>query len=175
MRGVQTDAGTIEADEVVIAAGTGSAELLAGVGVALEIDTPAGLLVHSRPHAPLLNGLVIGDVAHVRQTAEGRIVAGSDFGGTEPGDDAAATARALFAAVREMLAGADELALDFHTIGYRPMPADGFPIIGRPAGLAGPLCHGHAFRRHAGAGGRPLCRRGNSLRRPQRALGSLRG
>ena len=137
MRGVQTDAGTIEADEVVIAAGTGSAELLAGVGIALEIDTPAGLLVHSRPHAPLLKGLVIGDIAHVRQTAEGRIVAGSDFGGTEPGDDAAATARSLFDAVRKMLAGADELELDFHTIGYRPMPSDGFPIIGRPAGLQG--------------------------------------
>ena len=135
--GVLTDEGRLAADEVVIAAGTGSSELLAGIGVALPVETPPGLLVHSKPHAPLLNGLVIGEVAHVRQTAEGRIVAGSDFGGAEPGADAAATAQALFAEVRAMLAGADNLALDFHTVGYRPTPADGFPVIGRPAGTGG--------------------------------------
>ena len=36
-----------------------------------------------------------------------------------------------------MLAGAADLALDFHTVGYRPTPADGFPVIGRPAGTGG--------------------------------------
>jgi glycine/D-amino acid oxidase-like deaminating enzyme len=29
-----------------------------------------------------------------------------------------------------MIRGSDDLMLDFHTIGYRPMPADGFPIVG---------------------------------------------
>ena len=36
-----------------------------------------------------------------------------------------------------MLVGGDRLELDFHTIGYRPMPADGFPIIGRAEGIDG--------------------------------------
>ena len=88
--GVETAEARIEADEVVVAAGTGSAALLSGIGFDLPLDTPPGLLVHSKPHPKLLNGLVIGDVAHVRQTADGRIVAGADFGGAEPGADAEA-------------------------------------------------------------------------------------
>ena len=51
VRGVQTDTGTLEADEVVIAAGTGSAELLAGVGVALgSRRRPACWFIHGRTH-----------------------------------------------------------------------------------------------------------------------------
>ena len=33
--------------------------------------------------------------------------------------------------------GADGLELDFHTVGYRPTPTDGFPIIGRAEGVDG--------------------------------------
>lgn len=135
--GVDTSAGRITADEVVIAAGAGSPALAATAGIELPIETPPGLIVHSRPYEKLLNGLVIGDRLHMRQTAEGRVIAGSDFGGADPGMDAAATARDLFAAMKAMLRGADGLELDFHTIGYRPTPVDGFPIIGRPEGTSG--------------------------------------
>ncbi len=135
--GVATDEGRIEADEVVVAAGAASVGLLAGIGFTLPLDTPPGLLVHSRPSEKRLNGLVIGDVAHVRQTADGRIVAGADFRGADPGLDAEATAHDLFAKVKAMLANASDLAFDYLTIGYRPTPADGFPVIGRPGGVDG--------------------------------------
>jgi glycine/D-amino acid oxidase-like deaminating enzyme len=36
-----------------------------------------------------------------------------------------------------MLRGADALEPDFHTLGYRPTPADGFPVVGRPDGRRG--------------------------------------
>ena len=35
------------------------------------------------------------------------------------------------------LRGAGDLELDFHTVGYRPAPIDGFPIIGRAEGMDG--------------------------------------
>jgi glycine/D-amino acid oxidase-like deaminating enzyme len=135
--GVDTPNGPIAADEVVIAAGVGSPDIAATAGIKLPIETPPGLIVHSRPYARLLNGLVIGDRLHMRQTAEGRIIAGSDFGGADPGMDADATAHKLFAAMKSMLRGADGLELDFHTVGYRPTPIDGFPIIGRTEGVDG--------------------------------------
>lgn len=135
--GVDTSGGRIVADEVVIAAGAGSAAIAATAGLKLPIETPPGLIVHSRPYEKLLNGLVIGDRLHMRQTAEGRIIAGSDFGGADPGMDAEATARELYAAMKSMLRGADRLELDFHTVGYRPTPIDGFPIIGRAQGVSG--------------------------------------
>ncbi|RWN38274.1 FAD-binding oxidoreductase [Mesorhizobium sp.] len=135
--GVDTSTGPIAADEVVIAAGAGSPAIAATAGLKMPIETPPGLIVHSRPYEKLLNGLVIGDRLHMRQTAEGRIIAGSDFGGADPGMDAEATARDLFAAMKSMLRGADGLELDFHTVGYRPTPIDGFPIIGRAQGISG--------------------------------------
>ncbi len=135
--GIETAAGRLAADEVVLAAGTGTAALAATAGVGVPMTTPPGLLVHSHPHARLLNGLVLSPALHMRQTAEGRVVIGADFGGADPGADAGATARALFVKAKAMLRGADALALDFHTVGYRPTPADGFPVIGRADGLAG--------------------------------------
>ena len=135
--GITTPDAILRADEVVLAAGVASPELAATAGVSLPLDTPPGLLVHSRPHGRLLNGLVLGAGPHVRQTAGGRIVAGADFGGTEPSADSAGAARALFAELQAMLKGGDALSLDFHTLGYRPTPSDEFPIIGRAAGVDG--------------------------------------
>lgn len=130
--GVDTDGGAIAADEVVLAAGVAVPGLAATAGVEVAITTPPGLLVHSKPHPRLLNGLVLAEAAHLRQTADGRIVAGADFTGADPGDDADATARALFDRAKAMLKGADGLEFDRFTVGLRPTPFDGFPIVGRP-------------------------------------------
>ncbi|TPK89862.1 FAD-binding oxidoreductase [Mesorhizobium sp. B2-4-12] len=135
--GVDTSHGLVAADEVVIAAGVGSPDIAATAGVRLPIETPPGLIVHSRPYRKLLNGLVLAERLHMRQTAEGRIIAGSDFGGGDPGMDADATARELFAVMKAMLRDSAGLELDFHTIGYRPTPVDGFPVIGRAEGMRG--------------------------------------
>ncbi|ESY66666.1 MULTISPECIES: FAD-binding oxidoreductase [Mesorhizobium] len=135
--GVDTSHGLLATDEVVIAAGVGSADIAATAGINLPLETPPGLIVHSRPHEKLLNGLVLAERLHMRQTAEGRIIAGSDFSGADPGMDAQVTASELFAVLKASLRGGDGLTLDFHTVGYRPTPIDGFPIIGRAEGMDG--------------------------------------
>jgi glycine/D-amino acid oxidase-like deaminating enzyme len=135
--GVDTSHGLMAADEVVIAAGVGAPDIAATAGISLPIETPPGLIIHSRPYRKLLNGLVLAELLHMRQTAEGRIIAASDFGGADPGMDAEATARELFAVLKAMLRGGEGLELDFHTVGYRPTPIDGFPIIGRAEGMDG--------------------------------------
>jgi glycine/D-amino acid oxidase-like deaminating enzyme len=135
--GVMTDDGVLEADEVVLAAGAATNDLLSPLGHRLQIDTPAGLLVHTEPVGELLNGLVMAPRLHVRQTAEGRLVAGTDFGGTDPGENPEAAAVELFQALQAFLTGGEELRLSHHTIGYRPTPRDGVSAIGRIPGLAG--------------------------------------
>ncbi len=135
--GVMTEEGTIHADEIVIAAGAGTVQLLDSIGMKLKLTTPPGLLAHSKPARELLHGLVISPGLHVRQTAEGRLVSGAAFAGTDPLDRAAGLARELHAKVRATIAGAEAVELDFHTLGYRPNPADGFPAIGRPRNRAG--------------------------------------
>lgn len=41
-------------------------------------------------------------------------------------------AEELYDKVQALVTGAEAVKLDFHTVGYRPTPADGFPAIGRP-------------------------------------------
>jgi glycine/D-amino acid oxidase-like deaminating enzyme len=130
--GVMTDDGVIHADDVVVAAGAGSARLLDSVGITLRMTAPAGLLSHSQPAPRLLNGLVMSPGLHMRQTAEGRIVAGTDFAGADPEGRADELAAELQSKVQAMVRGAERLALDFYTVGNRPTPADGFSAIGRP-------------------------------------------
>ena len=36
-----------------------------------------------------------------------------------------------------MVIGAEHVEMDFHTLGFRPTPADGFPMIGRPQNREG--------------------------------------
>ncbi len=129
--GVMTEEGPLHADEIVLAAGAGVAELLGSVGVMLKFTAPAGLLSHSKPAPELLRGLVMTPGLHVRQTVEGRLVAGTDFEGADPVDKADELALDLHAKVRALVAGAETIELDFHTTGYRPTPADGFPAVGR--------------------------------------------
>lgn len=135
--GVEVGDDLLAADEVVVAAGIDTPRLAASAGVRLELDRPPGLIVHSRPHEPLLNGLVLAPDLHMRQTVDGRLVAGADFGGADPGDDAERTAREVFGRMRSMLRGAGKLQLDFHTVGTRPMPKDGFPVVSRAVGRPG--------------------------------------
>lgn len=137
IEGVMTDDGVIHAEETVIAAGVHSSALLDSAGITLKLTAPAGLLAHSKPAPRLLNGLVMTPGLHVRQTAGGRLVAGTDFAGADPEGDAEALAASLQARVEGLVAGAEGLGLDFLTVGHRPTPADGFPAIGRPQGREG--------------------------------------
>jgi len=140
--GPTTATGEIAAGRIVLASGTDTARLASSAGIDIPLEAPAGLLVHSRPVPKVLNGLVMAEKAHLRQTQEGRIVAGGDFGGTDPGGEANKAAAELFAAVQALLPNV-YLEMDFHTVGYRPTPKDGFPIVGptQCAGLYAAVLH----------------------------------
>ncbi len=135
--GIETSEGPMHGDHVVLAAGAGTAALAASADILVPLETPPGLIVHSRPAPKMLNGLVMAPELHLRQTAEGRIIAGSDFGGTDPGDNPQAAADALFDKVRAALKSGEALELDFHTVGYRPTPKDGLPILGNAGAAPG--------------------------------------
>lgn len=128
--GVRTAEGPIEADHVVLAAGVATEDLAASVGVPIPMTAPAGLLVQSKPHAPLVNSIVSAPDLHFRQTVDGRVVAGADYGGSDPGADGEAVAREVFETLKRKLRGGEELEFGRYTVGYRPTPGDGFPAIG---------------------------------------------
>jgi glycine/D-amino acid oxidase-like deaminating enzyme len=134
--GVMTGEGPILADEVIIAAGAQSARLAATAGVKLDVGAPGGVLVHTQVLPKLLTRLVVGPRIHLRQTAEGRIVAGSDFGGSPIEAGPETVADEMMALIRASVRGAEAAELYRYSVGYRPTPADGLPIISR-AGVPG--------------------------------------
>jgi len=125
------------ADEVVLAAGAATDLLLKMIDIKLSLDAPAGLLVHTHPTTKRLNGLIMSPEFHVRQTHAGRLVLGSDFSGTQPGDDPVATAAEVLAKLPRLISGVADLAMEYLTVGHRPTPGDGFPAIGRPKNIDG--------------------------------------
>jgi len=134
--GVRTLSGLIQADEVILAAGEASEALSADFGVVLPMANLTGFLAHSVPRPPLLHGIVLAPRVHMRQCVDGRIVVGWDFGGSAAPDDPDHEAEKLIGAARELLVD-DDLRLERFTLGVRPIPADGLPVIGPAPGLPG--------------------------------------
>ena len=125
---LRTEEGVSLFDAVVIAAGTGSADLLAPLGLQLDMTAPEGMLAWSEPVAPVLRGLLMMPDMHLRQNAEGRIVLGEDFGGGPGGEGAEDKARALLALAVTRLGV--PLSLARVTRAARPVPGDGRPALG---------------------------------------------
>jgi glycine/D-amino acid oxidase-like deaminating enzyme len=133
--GVETSAGPLYADEVVVAAAFGTASLAATIGLALPVSASPALLVHSQPFARRLNGLVVAPGIELRQTQDGRFVAALSFENANA--NAVQAAAAGFDAMRGMLTESAALLPGAHVVGWRPMPKDGFPIVGRAAAISG--------------------------------------
>jgi glycine/D-amino acid oxidase-like deaminating enzyme len=135
--GVETDIGRLDADEVVAAGGIGTASLVATAGLTLPMTASPALLVGTKPHTKCLNGLVLSPAMQLRQTAEGRLLAAARFDAADPDADGAVAAAALFDAIKGMIASGASLSPDFHVVGRRPIPKDGFPAVGRADGIPG--------------------------------------
>ena len=126
--GVMVGNQVIEADEVVIAAGVESAALLQTVGLVLPLKESAAIVVYTKPIGTVLNGMIISPDLELRQCADGRLLAATDF---VEGHEQADIAEDVLKNIRNLLRLDRDLNLDDLRVGYRPMPQDGFPLVGR--------------------------------------------
>jgi glycine/D-amino acid oxidase-like deaminating enzyme len=131
-----TDPRALGADVCVLATGAATSALCASLGVALPMSPTPGLLAHSRPAAPLLRHVIEAPGLHTKQECS-RIVVGQDFGGGPAPNDVEEEGRRLLDLVKQHVRGADGLELDRVTVGLRPMPQDGMPVVGFVRDLPG--------------------------------------
>ncbi|MDA1362650.1 FAD-dependent oxidoreductase [Glycomyces luteolus] len=135
--GVRTTAGVVPAETVVLAAGTGTVALCAGIGITLPIEPSPAVMVRLRATPRLVRTIVATPSLEVRQLNDGTVLAPTAYRGEADQAALQATARRVrdrFAACFSGAGGTEILSAE---IGWRPMPADGEPVIGRPAGSRG--------------------------------------
>jgi len=128
--GAETAVGVIAADHVIVASGITVKDIAATAGVDVPMTASPGLLISSTPTDRILNGLVMSLGCHVRQLADGRLLAGADYGGSVVGDDVTDEAFAVFEVMKALFKSGDALEMGTYSLGQRPMPDDGLPIVG---------------------------------------------
>ncbi len=134
-----TTAGSLEVDAVVIAAGTETTRLAALAGVnAPQAESP-GVVMRTNPLPPLLHNVPVvyapplGDgrrEIHLRQCADGRLMIGEGDQESLAEDDSQAHADDLLTRARRYLPGLDGAHAVPVPVGWRPMPLDGYPVMG---------------------------------------------
>ncbi len=129
--GVETSVGEMPCDDVVIAAGIFTRDLLATAGIRLPMDNRRGLIVHTAPVEPCIDHLILAPEIHFHQRADGVVLMGEKFSGeTAPGDPVA-FANELLNRLKARLPDVEGLAIDRIVLGVRPVPVDGHPAVGR--------------------------------------------
>ncbi len=147
--GVLTPQGALAADHVVLATGTGTPALLSHLGLSLPMLHRPGLMMTTRPQPRLLAHICVTPGQELRQDAVGRIWAPtaashqSDSAEGVPAmpQDLADAAYARLAALLPGLSG----GWDRVSLAYRPVPADGVPVVGQAMpGLSVAVMHSGA-------------------------------
>jgi glycine/D-amino acid oxidase-like deaminating enzyme len=135
--GVATDSGTFSADTVVIAAGVSGEGLLATAGVSLPMDNRHGIIVYTSPMDPMFRHIMLSPQVHFYQRSDGTIVAADDYGGGNGEGDPVSYGQNVLANLAQYLPAAVKPEIAKITVGLRPIPADGFPVLGKPKGWDG--------------------------------------
>ncbi len=130
LRAVKTTTGDIEADVLIIACGTDTPRVAAMAGVRVPLKESPGVLVHTPPQPRLLERVVLSPIAHMKQKPDGRIVTGSEFGGTPSRDNSREAGERFLKAASQVVPAFATMPVDKVTLGFRPLPQDDYPIIG---------------------------------------------
>jgi glycine oxidase len=138
IRGVKTAQGELLADQVVLAAGAWSAQLLAELDIELPVEPVKGQMILYKCAADFLPSMLLAKRRYAIPRRDGHILVGStlEFEGFDktPTDSALASLKASAEALLPALADAEVVG---HWAGLRPGSPDGIPFIGPVPGYAG--------------------------------------
>ncbi|GLS87403.1 D-amino-acid oxidase [Cypionkella aquatica] len=133
IKGARTAIGPFTADHTVLAAGVASPALLAPLGLDLPMLTRPGIMVYTKPVTWRINHILVTPDQEIRQDASGAILAPGIVNHQADASESIANPQAMADATLHRLRArfnAPDLELDRFTLGFRPVPADGLPLIG---------------------------------------------
>ena len=128
--GVKTATGIIEADVVVLAAGTGIKALTEALEVPLPIEASPSVFIRYAAPCGLVNGIFSSPDMEIRQGAEGTLLAAEDYLDDALHNQPDAIALRTAKVIQHELQGVDFIEPQLACIGLRPIAADRIPVIG---------------------------------------------
>lgn len=139
LSGVRIPGERLAGDAVVLAAGTETRALAAMAGADVPMTSTPGVGFYCAPGPRLVNGLVVSPDFEMKQDAGGRFISVANFVDDEPAPPLAQerAVRRELATIARHVRGADALEVERMVLGYRPIPPDGFPIVGAAPGVDG--------------------------------------
>lgn len=147
--GALTDLGPLTADRVILATGTGTPALLEPFGMTLPMLKRPGLMLTTNTLPPVCPVVLATPDQEVRQDAEGHLHAPASAG--RQGDHAESLGsfpvviNATLQRLRALFPG-NEIHFGRQAMAMRPVPGDGFPVVGR-----GPIADLWIAVMHSGA------------------------
>ncbi|MBU4636498.1 glycine oxidase ThiO [Pseudomonas chlororaphis] len=136
--GVQTSLGEIRGDQVVLAAGAWSGDLLKSLGLALPVEPVKGQMILYKCASDFLSCMVLAKGRYAIPRRDGHILIGSTL--EHEGFDKTPTSSALEslkASAIELIPALAQAEVVGHWAGLRPGSPEGIPYIGPVPGLEG--------------------------------------
>jgi glycine oxidase len=136
--GVHTDAGDVRGDQVVLAAGAWSGELLGSLGLELPVEPVKGQMILFKCASDFLSSMVLAKGRYAIPRRDGHILVGSTL--EHEGFDKTPTTSALEslkASAVELIPALADAQVVGHWAGLRPGSPEGIPYIGEVPGFAG--------------------------------------
>jgi glycine/D-amino acid oxidase-like deaminating enzyme len=139
VQAVHTANGQFQCDAVVLAAGLEVTRLAAMVGVYIPQEDSPGVVVRTDPQARLLHSVPVvymppinthHQEVHLRQLADGALMIGEGSQESLSRDDSQAHADDLLGRAMHYLPALGGARAIPVPVGYRPMPLDGYPVLG---------------------------------------------
>ena len=144
---LQTSCGPIEVDEYVIATGADPEATMQLAGVEIPQRSTPGVIVITKPAPRRINKIIVAPGVHIHQREDGRIVLGEQDGAPETAAHAERLrgrptrfpdpvlaeqhAMRILSVAEQFVPGILAVEVEEVVIGWRPLPIDGHPVLGR--------------------------------------------
>ncbi|REK75562.1 NAD(P)/FAD-dependent oxidoreductase [Paenibacillus paeoniae] len=128
--GIHTSKGFLESDVVVLASGTNVTELCEPIGLSVPVTASPSILIRMKSVHRLIHTLISNAQFEARQLTDHTMLAAEDYIDESEENGPEAIGKRAFQTLRRSLKGGEQLELESIKVGMRPMPEDGYPIVG---------------------------------------------
>lgn len=128
--GILTSKGFIESDVVVLATGTALPELCKPLSIDVPVESSPSIIIRMRSPKKLIHTLISNSRFEARQLSDTTLIAAEDYLDDHGENGPEAVGRRAFETLCHDLKEGEHLELESIKVGMRPMPKDGYPIVG---------------------------------------------